>query len=55
MALEDRPIPTLTGKDAERFIAEAEAAEERARYRKPIDKELLHGQICAILKKGNML
>lgn len=27
MALEIRPIPTLTGLDAERFIEQAEAAE----------------------------
>lgn len=27
MALEIRPIPVLTGADAERFIEEAEAAE----------------------------
>ena len=28
MTLTDRPIPTLTGKDAERFIKAAEAAEK---------------------------
>lgn len=28
MALEIRPIPVITGDDAERFIAQAEAAEK---------------------------
>jgi len=28
MALYDRPVPTLTGEDAERFIEKAEQAEK---------------------------
>lgn len=31
MALEIRPIPVLTGEDAERFVARAEAAEKNPR------------------------
>ena len=49
MALKIRPIPTLTGSDAERFIETAEAAES-----KPYTEELQMSQeeFNKIMEKG---
>ncbi len=52
MALEIKAIPTLKGKDAERFVKEADAAYQN---RKKVDFSKQVRTARAILKKANML
>ncbi len=51
MALEIRPIPVLTGSDADRFIAEAEAAERNPHT---IELEMSQADFDKIMSKARL-
>ena len=51
MALEIRPIPILTGSDADRFIAEAEAAERNPHT---IELEMSQEDFDKIMEKAQL-
>lgn len=51
MALEIRPIPVLTGSDADRFIEEAEAAERNPHT---IELEMSQEDFDKIMEKAQL-